>query len=262
MAFRKKDGGGRPSKYQVDHDELQKEKEEKPAKKQKNIADAARKRGFNGGKPLTEEQKERAAIRRSYSKIRTSERAQMIAMWESGEFTLKEIATKFQRSIDYISRYFTVNGHIKGSKAEEYAREIRQMIQQEMMGDLAETARKIKALKEDYLTRIAIIKKMAQNEIASAHSKNLPLQVALPNLRAIQAHLNIVIACRAEEYSILGVSDFEAKIEQDDVPELLVSELTNQDIQELRAAQEREGGMSDVEEIKLGEIEEQELVDE
>jgi len=222
-------------------------------KRSEVISKAAKDKKLGGKVELTEDQKRRKAANKSKRQWKPSEEAEAIALWESGEFTLSELASKFNRNADSLSRFFTTRGLTKGSKAEEYAKAVHERVMSQVMGDVGETATKVKNLKDDYLTRFEIAKKLTHNEIATVQKRGLSLQSALPNLRAIKQYIDILSHCRTEEYDLLGVAEFESRIEHDDLPELVISELTVEDIEKMRVEQLK---LSSMDEIDIDQMDE------
>lgn len=213
----------------------------------KRTSAAAKKNNFGGKVVLTEEQAERKAANKKKKQFKPSEEAEIRALWESGEYTLGELAERYSRNRDSLSRYFSQRGIIKGAKAEEFAIAVNKRIMDELMGDAGETVKKVKALKSDYLAKIDVAKKIANNEIAATQRKGLPLSAALPSLRTIKEYIGILTVCRSEEYDLLGVIEFEARVEHDDLPELIVTELTVGDIEDMRRKQKEAGSLEEAE---------------
>jgi len=208
----------------------------------------------DGFKAVTEEQIKARAESKKKPNLKPSQIAEMEAMWESGEVTLKELAERFNRSQDNISRHMTLNGVVKGAKAEEYSRMIKEKIAQELMGDVGEHAKRIRQAKDYALGQIDLIKKLAANEIIGAKKKNLNLSSTLPALRALDQYMKVVSGCRNEEYILLGIKEFEEKVEQEDIPELIVTELTGEEIERMRQEQREFDQMVDEADTDVNEI--------
>jgi len=225
---------------------------------------SAKENDLGGKVDLTEDQKKSKSENQKKNALRPSQEAELQSLWESGEFTLRELSDKFNRAPETLSRYFSSRGIEKGAKAEEFAKKVNDRILEELMGDAGETARKIKTMKDEAIQRHEVILKMTQQEIAIVKQKGLPLQNALPNIRALKEWQSILETARKEMYTLLNAEEFESRIEQDDVPELVVSELTAEDIKELRRTQleisSLEEGASD--DIIMPDDDENEIIDE
>lgn len=211
---------------------------EKAREKIKKADPAIKKTNHVGGfKNITREQIEARSESKRKPNLKPSEIAEMEALWESGEVTLKELSVRFDRSQENISRHMTMNGVEKGAKAEEYSRLIKEKIALELTGDPGEQAKKIRQAKDYALGQIDLVKKLAANEIISAKKSNLNISTTLPALRALDQYLKVISGCRSEEYTLLGVKEFEERVEQEDIPELIVTELTGEEIESMRREQ-------------------------
>jgi hypothetical protein len=186
---------------------------------------------------LDEDQLERANNRRKKPNLKPSQWAEAEALWESGEVTLKDLAERFGRDTTVISRHMTLNNVQHGARAEEYSRLIREKIAAELAGDPGENAKRIKAMKEDALKFMDATEKLAWNELVEVKRKGLPMQTIFPNLRAIRELVTIFTSTRTEKWQLMNVIEFESRVEKEDIPELLISELTSDDIERMRIDQ-------------------------
>lgn len=215
-------------------------KKENPEARTKTRSESAKK---NGQSPVvnkaqaTPEQIEAANKKKQKPALKPSQIAEMEALWESGEVTIKELAQRFNRDPSMVSRHMTLNNIIQGSRAEEYSRLIRDKIASELAGDAGENAKRIKTMKEQHLGYKNMIENMVLKEFQTMRAKNLPAQAILPNLRAIKEAYSIFNMTRSEGWALLGVVEFEQRVERDDIPELLISELTSEDIERMRIEQ-------------------------
>ena len=220
--------------------EAAKRKKESPEELGKKRSAAAKKSSSNIANhriTMTAEQIETANAKQRKPNLKPSQLAEMEALWESGEMTLKELSERFGRDTSAISRHMTLNNVIQGSRAEEYGRMIREKIATELAGDAGENARKIKKMKDEYIGYNEALNKLVGNELQTARSKGLPLQSVYPNLKAIKEAASIFAMTRTENWALLNVIDFEHKHVDADIPELLISELTGADIEKMRIEQ-------------------------
>lgn len=227
--------------------DLIKKGREAAKRRRENPGDTGKKRSENAKKStsrivanrakLTPEQVAAANEKQKKPNLKPSQIAEMEALWESGEVTLKDLSEKFGRDQAMISRHMTLNNIIKGSKAEEYSRLIREKIAIELAGEPGENAKRIKTAKEEHLKYLNLINKLTWNEFAVVNAKKLPLQSIFPNLKALKEAMTIFSMTRQEAWALLGVLEFEQKHVEDDIPELLISELTGEDIERMRMDQ-------------------------
>jgi hypothetical protein len=193
---------------------------------------------------LSKEEIELSNERKKKPQMKTSEIAEMVALWQSGEVTLKELAIRFNRDPASISRYMSVNGYNKGERAEEYAELLRQKVLEELSGDMMENVNRIKKVKEDYIRRFDTISRLVEKEISTALQNKVPMQNVLHNVRSLNEMCKVFQTARSETYALLQVVEFEQKVEKDDVPELHISELTSRDIEQMHIEQAKMAGIS------------------
>lgn len=186
---------------------------------------------------MSDEQKKAALEKQKKPNLKPSQWAEAEALWESGEVTLRELAKRLDRDPSMISRHMTLNNVIQGSKAEEYSRMIREKIAAELSGDAGENAKKIKEMKEEYLKYTAAVNTLAWNEMVTAKQKGLPMQAVFPNLKSIKELMSIFALTKTTNWELMNIIEFEQKFEKEDIPELLISELTSEDIEQMRRDQ-------------------------
>lgn len=121
----------------------------------------------------------------------------------------------------------------KGSKAEEHKKRVSEAVTSAAVDDATITAARIRETKEEHYKMSAAIAKMSFNEILEAKRNGSPVAVAMNNLKAFDAAMNVLQKARMERWAVLGL-DRADSIDEDGLPELLISELTADQIQELR----------------------------
>lgn len=208
----------------------------------------------------TSDQKAAAAAKQKKPNLKPSQEAEMEAFWESGEFTLNELAERYGRDPTSISRHMSLKGIIKGSRAEEYSRIVREKVAEELSGPPSETARQIKQMKEDNLKYTSAIAKLTWAEMAKAQQQGLPFLSIRPNLMALKEAASIFSMLRVENWALLGVVEFEQRNDVGEIPELLISELTNEDVEKMRMDQQRLNRMTKgLSEVDVDAIDESEV---
>lgn len=159
--------------------------------------------------------------------------AEAEALWAVGDMTLIQLATKFGISDRAIQRHMTDKGVKKGAKAEEHKKKVSEAVTSAAVDDATITAARIRETKEEHYKMSAAIAKMSFNEILEAKRNGSPVAVAMNNLKAFDAAMNVLQKARMERWAVLGL-DREDTIDEDGLPELLISELTADQIQDLR----------------------------
>lgn len=241
---------GRPPKLKADKPVVEKKVKKKPANG--NIVKSRER--------LTPEQIEAGNDKQKKPNLKPSQIAEMEALWESGEVTLGYLSERFDRDQATISRHMSLKGIARGSKAEEYSRLVREKIAEELAEKPAENARRIKKMKDDHLNYNEVLNRLGFNELALAREHKRPMQSILPNVRALKELASLFALTRSESWALLGVIEFEQNNEKDDVPELLISELTSKDIEQMRIDQQQLASITgEAPIIKLEDIDLEEL---
>lgn len=159
--------------------------------------------------------------------------AEAEALWASGEMTKERLGSKFGVSGHAIFLHMQKKGIKKGEKAEEHKKKVSEAVTSAAVDDATITAARIRETKEEHYKMSAAIAKMSFNEILEAKRNGSPVAVAMNNLKAFDAAMNVLQKARMERWAVLGL-DRADSIDEDGLPELLISELTADQIQELR----------------------------
>ena len=180
--------------------------------------------------------------------------AQATALWESGEITLPELAKKFDRHEQSFVQYFRRRGIQKGSKREKIMKKVEAQVEAQALNDAAIIAARIKETKEEHYKMASGLAKLTWAEILKAKQDGVPVGTAINNLKALESAMNVLKKAREERYSVLGLDRADAT-DDNEVPELLISELTADQIEALRSRNFQEidaftdVGVGDIEEV-------------
>lgn len=155
------------------------------------------------------------------------------ALWESGEATLEELAEKFDRHPQSFSKYFKKHGIVKGSKAKELKEKVEKKVQEEVVNDAAIIAARIKETKEEHYKMASALAKLTWAEVLKAKQDGIPVGAKLNDLKALDTAMAVLKKAREERYAVLGLDRPDA-IDENDVPELVIQELTAEQIAALR----------------------------
>lgn len=163
--------------------------------------------------------------------------AEAEALWESGEVTLDELATKFGKHKSNFSRYFAKNGIKHGAKAEEHKKRVSEAVTAASVDDSTILAARIRETKEEHYKMAAGLGKLVWAELLKAKTDHQPMSVATNNLKALDIAATALKKVREERWAILGLDrpDF---VDEEGLPELTINELTAEQIDEMRARDE------------------------
>lgn len=159
--------------------------------------------------------------------------AEIEALWESGETTLEQLATKFGRDKSSIQRYLTKHKIIKGSNVAENKAAIKEAVTASIVDDATILASRIRETNEEHYKMSSAMAKLAWSEILTAKKDNKAFSTIKDNLKSLDLAMNVLSKARIERYAVLGLdkSDF---VDEDGLPELVISELTADQVEELR----------------------------
>lgn len=159
--------------------------------------------------------------------------AEAEALWESGTVIYDDLVKKFGCSISTFERHFKKKGIVKGAKAAATKKKVEERLAAAAVDEAALVAARIRETKETHYKMASGLAQLAFNEILQAKKDGKPVAVALNNLKAIDAAMNVVRKAREDRYAVLGLDRPDA-VDPDELPELLITELTAEQIQELR----------------------------
>lgn len=175
----------------------------------------------------------RAASAAKRSVLTLKQWAEVTALWENGGVTLADLAAKFGCAVSTFERHFKKHAVVKGAKVPALKKKIDVRLENASIDEATILAARIKETKESHYTMVSNLGKLAWNEILQTKKDGAPLAVAMNNLKSIDIATNILKKVREERYAVLGLDRPDA-VDPAELPELVISELTAEQIQELR----------------------------
>ena len=159
--------------------------------------------------------------------------AEAEALWESGTVIYEDLVKKFGCSISTFERHFKKNGIVKGAKAAAAKKKVEERLAAAAVDEATLIAARIRETKESHYKMASGLAQLAFNEILQAKKDLLPVATALNNLKALDAAMTVIKKAGEERYKVLGLDRPDA-VDPDELPELLITELTAEQIKELR----------------------------
>jgi AraC-like DNA-binding protein len=183
---------------------------------------------------MTEEviKKKKPKPRKNSPRMSARKWAEAEALWEAGEITVNELATKFGLSRQAFQRHFKAHGVVFGSKKVELKKAVSEGVTKAVQEDAQILAARIKETKEEHYKMASGLAKLTWAEILKAKQDSVPVGTAIMNLKALDTAASVLKKTREERYAVLGL-DKDA-VDENDVPELVISELTADQIEALR----------------------------
>lgn len=159
--------------------------------------------------------------------------AEVEALWESGTVIYEDLVKKFGCSTSTFERHFKKHKTVKGAAAAAAKKKVEERLALAAVDEATLTAARIRETKESHYKMASGLAQLAFNEILQAKKDHNPVSVALNNLKALDAAMNVIKKAGEERYKVLGLDRPDA-VDPDDLPELLITELTAEQIKELR----------------------------
>lgn len=191
--------------------------------------------------------------KRKHIRLSPKQWAEAEALWESGEVTLADLIAKFGAHKSAFQKRFADRGIKKGAKSAEHAKKVAEEVTKAAVDDATVLAARIRETKEEHYKMAAGLAKLTWSEILAVKNAGSPMAVAMNNLKALDNAMNVLKKAREERYAVLGL-DRDDHVDEDGLPELVISELTAEQIETLRAKQEDDFGFDadeDVQDIEV-----------
>lgn len=159
--------------------------------------------------------------------------AEAEALWGAGEVTLDQLAKRFKKSKSTFEKHFSRRGLKKGFKAEAIQRKITTAVESSIVDDTTVIASRIRETKEEHYKMAAGLAKLTWSEILTVKQNGAPMASAMNNLKALDSAMSVLKKAREERYAVLGL-DRADYVDEGGLPELVIAELTADQIEELR----------------------------
>ncbi len=160
--------------------------------------------------------------------------AEAEAIWTSGMMTVESIAKKMGISERAVKMHMAKHKVVRASKAPEHRERVEEAIKQSQIDDATITAARIRETKESHYKLADNFAKLTWEEILKAKRDNLPVSTAMNNLKALDIAFSTIKKVREEKWAVLGL-DKDTFVDDDTLPDLVVSELTAEQIAVLRS---------------------------
>lgn len=158
--------------------------------------------------------------------------AQIEAMWTSGDYSAEQIGKKFDRTGKSIMNIMKARGAKKGERSEMLSDRVREKMEEKIVTEATIISDRIRETKEEHYKMTAAITKLAWREVAKAEKEGRSFATITGSMKGLSLAMGILEKARMERYAILGL-DAE-KDDDGDIPELVINELTQDQIEELR----------------------------
>lgn len=159
--------------------------------------------------------------------------AEAEALWESDTVTIDDLVKKFHRARTTFERHFAKHKITRGAKVAVAKKRVEEVIVKAAVDDAMILSARVRETKEDHYKMASGIAKLIWREILNTEKAGSPMAVALNNIKALKEAATGLKAVREERWAVLGLDRPDA-VDPDELPELVISELTANQVQELR----------------------------
>lgn len=162
--------------------------------------------------------------------------AEIEQAWTHGKFaTLTDLSEHFSVSENTLAIRFKDRKLKRGQVIDEYNRKVQAELDHQAKADAKVVAERIKETREWHYVTAAGIGKMAWAEVLLAKKNGTALSTTKGNLSALESAMKVLKMAREERFAVLGLDSDGGDDEEDSLPELVINELTQEQIEEMRA---------------------------
>lgn len=174
-------------------------------------------------------------------RLSPAEWAQIKDLWELGTAEASEICAQFKIKPDTLAKRIKRAGIRRGSRAHEVAKAntAATVKAAEKTADqiTAERKARIEKTKAEHIQWTEILARQAMALIAKAKQDDRPFSTEDKNLKALERAMKIITTARDERFTLLDAHD---EVDDKELPQLVIRDLTDAEIKARRDAQESE----------------------
>lgn len=168
--------------------------------------------------------------------LTVAQKAEAVALWKAGTVTLDDLAKKFKKRPETFSRLFKRMGVEKGSAEKEAMRRAEAAAAARVASDVEETLKRIAQVKDTHFQMSRNLAAFAMRDIVQARAAGVDVGTLKDVMAVYKMAADVVGNSRKELFEILNVAKHEATIDDDDLPDLTVRELSQSEVDALRDA--------------------------
>ena len=173
--------------------------------------------------------------RKRRAKVSPRTWAEIETLYAAGDLSKRDLALRFSITPVAIDRHMRKAGITFASKAREIAAAAKVATEKAIIDDATVLAGRIKETRDQHYQMSANLAKLVWAEILEARKNGHPVGAVLPNIKALQLAANALKQCREERFAVLGLDRPDAQ-DPSEIPELIVQELTAEQVEALRHA--------------------------
>lgn len=162
--------------------------------------------------------------------------AQIEEAWVQGKFaTLSDLSEHFKVPVNSLKIRFNDRKLRRGQAIEEYNKKIEEELAKKAAEQAKLLAARVEETREQHYQMATGITKLTYAEILKAKQDGVPLSAVKGNLSSLETAMKVLKMAREERFAVLGLNEKEPDDDDEGLPELVISELTPEDIETLRS---------------------------
>lgn len=183
----------------------------------------------------------------------TAQQAEACALWAAGEATLADLAKRFRKHPDTLKKLFDRRGVKKGQTAAKVREAVTAAVAESMFDDVSVLAARVKETKETHYKLAEALTRLTHGTLAKAQQEGRAFGTIVNDMKALKAAAEILRITREERYAVLGLNE-QKHHDDDELPDLVVKELTAEQIVEMNRISAQQAGTDeyDMDELDFG----------
>lgn len=159
-----------------------------------------------------------------------AQRRQITILWERGDTTLSQLASRFGKSERALVAYFAKKGIVKGSKADVLQAAVTATLDNQLVDEVELTAKRIKESKEETYKIGSAIRKLIANTLAKSQTEKRAIGTTANDMKALVTAAQALKIAKEVTDNALGVREDDDDTK--DLPELRISEASDESIRQ------------------------------
>lgn len=164
--------------------------------------------------------------------LNTAKKAEAIALWKAGTATLDELATKFKVHPRTLTRLFEREGVKRGENSEATKKLVEDAVEDSIKKDAVIYAERVRDTKEEHYKMAASLSKLIFSKVIKVEKEGKAASTIAGDVKAYKLAAETLKILREERYATLGIRADDVS-EDKPLPDLIVQELTVEDIKEM-----------------------------
>lgn len=159
-------------------------------------------------------------------------------LWESGEVTLRQLSERYGKTIETFKNHFAKYGVKKGVRKEELRKVAQEAAREQARNDAKIISERIKDTKDSHYKMAKHIAELTYNEILRVKQESGQFRSIKMDIQALLLAAETLKKVREERWVVLGLD--KDVVDEDALPELVMSTMTEEQVQELRNMQKED----------------------